>query len=434
MMENTEWKDTEVGKIPIDWNIFKLKEKVDVIMGQSPSSNFYNKNKIGLPFMQGRTTFGDKHHTINMWTSEVKRIAIKDSVLMSVRAPVGDLNIAINELCIGRGLASLNMKNGNNEFLFYLLRAYRDQILNKETGTVFGSINKSGIENLELPFPPFLEQKKIAAILKSLDDKIELNNKMNETLEEMAQTIFKEWFVNFNFPNEEGKPYKDNGGKMIESELGMIPEGWRVKKLESFILDTIGGEWGKEQQDEKHIVPIYSIRGTDIPQIKKGNRGNTPKRFIKEASFDKKHLKIGDLIIEISGGSPTQSTGRVSYISKEILEKFSKMLTCTNFCRSIRLKETKDSNLIYQFLERLYRNDIFFQYENGTTGIKNLDLKSVFSSEKIAYPINLEVINNFNYIIGGLYRTIQEKGNQNESLIKTRDILLPKLMSGEIKV
>ncbi|MGO2118504.1 MAG: restriction endonuclease subunit S [Fusobacterium sp.] len=412
MKENTEWKDTEVGKIPIDWNIFKLKEKVDVIMGQSPSSNFYNKNKIGLPFMQGRTTFGDKHHTINMWTSEVKRIAIKDSVLMSVRAPVGDLNIAINELCIGRGLASLNMKNGNNEFLFYLLRAYRDQILNKETGTVFGSINKSGIENLELPFPPFLEQKKIAAILKSLDDKIELNNKMNETLEEMAQTIFKEWFVNFNFPNEEGKPYKDNGGKMIESELGMIPEGWRVGRLKELLSNIKETVKILELNSSDPYLPIDCIPMKSLGIQEYKNSEEAKSSLIR---FRKNDILLGAMRVyfhRVSLAPFDGITRSTCFVLRPNNRKYLEFLTLSVFMEdtiSYANSTSKGTTMPYA------------TWENGLG-----DMKLVIPEEK--------VIESFKIATSGFLDKTRDNIFQQNVLVKTRDTLLPKLMNGEVKV
>ncbi len=128
------FKDTELGKIPLEWELCELKDKVNIVMGQSPKSEFYNKNKEGVPFMQGRTTFGDKYHEIDTWCTEPKRFANKADVLMSVRAPVGDVNIATMNLCIGRGLASLSMKNNNNEYLYYLLKNYVDVITSKGSG------------------------------------------------------------------------------------------------------------------------------------------------------------------------------------------------------------------------------------------------------------------------------------------------------------
>ena len=106
----------------MQFNKIKLKDIADINMGQSPSGSSYNNNGRGTPFLQGNKTFGFLYPTIDTWTTEPKKIGKKNSVLMSVRAPVGDLNIANKDICIGRGLCSIEMKNGNNQYLYYLLK------------------------------------------------------------------------------------------------------------------------------------------------------------------------------------------------------------------------------------------------------------------------------------------------------------------------
>jgi len=136
--------------LSLEWKTVELKSIAEVIMGQSPKSEFYNQNRKGMPFLQGNKTFGDKYPSFELFTTSIKKVAEKDSVLMSVRAPVGDLNIAQEDICIGRGVCSIKMKNGYNEFLYYLLKANISQLINKESGTVFGSINKKDIETFEV--------------------------------------------------------------------------------------------------------------------------------------------------------------------------------------------------------------------------------------------------------------------------------------------
>src|SRR5699024_8577850 len=116
------------------------------------------------------------------------------------------------------------------KYLYQLLKSplMKNQYKSMSTGTAQPQLPIKDIKKLELIVPPLEEQEKIANILSSLDDKIELNNDMNKTLEEMAQSIFKRWFVDFEFPNEDGEPYKSSGGEMVDSELGMIPKGWEV--------------------------------------------------------------------------------------------------------------------------------------------------------------------------------------------------------------
>ncbi|MGC9049258.1 MAG: restriction endonuclease subunit S, partial [Patescibacteria group bacterium] len=194
-------------------------------MGQSPSSRFYTLQQEGLPFYQGVTDFGDRFPKKSIYCINPIKIAEHGDVLFSVRAPVGEVNVAVEKCCIGRGVAALSMKNGNNIFLYYLLKMYAKQLKSIAGGTTYESINKDQIENIEFLIPEdSKEQKRIADILSAFDEKIEVNSKIIKTLEEMASAIFKEWFINFKFPGWEKT-------KFVDSELGKIPEGWRIGYL-----------------------------------------------------------------------------------------------------------------------------------------------------------------------------------------------------------
>lgn len=158
----------------------KLGNIVDLTMGQSPKSEYYNFEKQGLPFLQGNKDFGFKYPSLDIYTSNITKVAEKNDILMSVRAPVGDINIAPEKLCIGRGLCSLKMKESNNIFLYYLLKYYSNVFINNESGTVFGSINKNDINNLTILIPKDIgDQDKIGQILNQIDSKIEVNMKIN---------------------------------------------------------------------------------------------------------------------------------------------------------------------------------------------------------------------------------------------------------------
>ena len=168
----------------------KLKDQCYIVMGQSPSSKYYNQCNNGIPFLQGRKTFGDKYPKIDTWTTKPLKIGIKNSVLMSVRAPVGDVNIASFDICIGRGLASIKMKNNNNQYLYYLLKNNIENIKRKSSGTVFEAISRSDLENLVLNFNSEEEQLKIEKILDNIDKKIELNNKLNNNLLNLIKNMY----------------------------------------------------------------------------------------------------------------------------------------------------------------------------------------------------------------------------------------------------
>lgn len=160
-----------------------LGDIADVIMGQSPKSEFYNAEGRGMPFLQGNRTFGKRYPVFDTYTTMPTKTAKAGDVIMSVRAPVGDLNFTLVDMCLGRGVCSIRMKNGNQDYLFYLLKYYMPQLLSKESGTVFGSVNRNDINGLELDIPYDEEQqRRIARALTILDDKIEVNDAINENL------------------------------------------------------------------------------------------------------------------------------------------------------------------------------------------------------------------------------------------------------------
>ena len=163
--------------------VCKLEDIAVVTMGQSPKSEYYNAIGEGMPFLQGNRTFGLIYPTFDTYTTQPTKIAEAGDVIMSVRAPVGDLNITPVQMCLGRGVCSLRMKNGNQEFLFYLMKYYAPQLIKKESGTVFGSVNRNDINGLEIDIPLDEEiQKRIGRYLGAIDSKIETNNKINDNL------------------------------------------------------------------------------------------------------------------------------------------------------------------------------------------------------------------------------------------------------------
>lgn len=162
---------------------FKLEEIVDITMGQSPKSEYYNNEGNGYPFLQGNRTFGFKYPVFDTYTEVMTKPAKAGDVIMSVRAPVGDLNITPVDMCLGRGVCSLRMKNGNQSFLYYMMKYYVPNLLKKESGTVFGSVNLKDISGLEIDIPNDEQvQSIIARYLEAIDDKIELNNMINNNL------------------------------------------------------------------------------------------------------------------------------------------------------------------------------------------------------------------------------------------------------------
>lgn len=324
--------------------------------------------------------------------------------------------------------------NLNIDFLFYVLssKRYQSILFNAGTGSGQPNLSPKAILSTEIPYLSYDEQKRIADVLSALDDKIEVNNKINDNLEKQAQAIFKQWFVDFEFPDQEGEPYKTNGGEFIDSELGEIPLGWRVGRISDLVLSRIGGDWGKETKMANFISEVYCIRGADINDIVRGNKGKMPTRYILEKNYKAKKLEAHDLVIEISGGSPTQSTGRIALITDPLLNRYDKPMICTNFCRAIKPLENY-SYFFYYNWRYLYDLTLMFSYENGTTGIKNLDINSLIDNERVVIPDEATLIR-FNDYIENISENTFLNGSQTESLSELRDYLLPKLMSGEVRV
>lgn len=140
---------------------YKLSEIASITMGQSPKSSAYNTNMIGLPFLQGRTTFGDKYPTFDTWTSEWNKEAKCYDILFTVRAPVGDLNIATTKIAIGRGIAAIHPTKVSSLYLYYLLQANKHNFLTSSVGTIFDSINKDALESIKLDIHTEQEQRHI---------------------------------------------------------------------------------------------------------------------------------------------------------------------------------------------------------------------------------------------------------------------------------
>ena len=148
------FKESEFGLIPGGWRVGSLSDLTEITMGQSPSGKSYNETGDGMLFYQGRAEFGDRYPSIRLYTTEPSRIAEQNSVLLSVRAPVGDTNIAYNKCCIGRGLASITAKHGFNSFIFYMIKSLKDQFdLYNGEGTVFGSINRDSLNSMKVIVP-----------------------------------------------------------------------------------------------------------------------------------------------------------------------------------------------------------------------------------------------------------------------------------------
>jgi type I restriction enzyme S subunit len=296
-------------------------------------------------------------------------------------------------------------------------------------GGVRGSLEWEDFLNMQFPIPAPEKQREIVSEYNTVQKRIDLNNQLIQKLEETAQTIYKQWFVDFEFPNENGKPYKSNGGEMIESEIGEIPKGWKVGKLKEIVISTLGGDWGTDSLQDGYNSKVCCIRGTDIPRISKGIKRDLPVRFILSKNETQKILNPKDIVIELSGGSPTQSTGRSVYINEQLLEYLNEKLICSNFCRIIRIKEDF-SEYAFCSIINMYNNNVFFRYENSSNGVKNLDIDGVFSDEVISIPNNC-ILKKYSALFSKHYSLILFLGKELEKLTELQSLLLSKMATIE---
>lgn len=356
---------------------YNLKEIVDVTMGQSPKSQFYNTEGQGIPFLQGNRTFGLKYPTFDTYTTKITKEASMGDVIMSVRAPVGELNISPINICLGRGVCSLRMKNGNQEFLYYMMKYYRKQLIKKESGTVFGSVNKKDIEGLEVNIPENIEvQKKIARFLSMLDEKIELNNSINKNLEQQANTIYQSFF----------SPKSGIQGKRVTlDEYCSIFTG---KKNANASVD--GGKYK------------FFTCAPDALQI-------------DSYIFD------GNAIIVSGNGA---YTGRTRFYSGRF-DLYQRTYACT-------LLDGVNPDYIFP-LYWFVKLELSKKIMGGTRG-SAIPYIVINDLAKFEFTYSKEIFDTYMPLFKSLTESIRTNELENERLAELRDTLLPQLMSGELDV
>jgi type I restriction enzyme S subunit len=273
---------------------------------------------------------------------------------------------------------------------------------------------------MEIKIPPLAEQKAIAEALSSFDDKIENNNKQNELLEKTAQALYKEWFVEFNFPNSEGKPYKASGGEMIYNEQLKkdIPKDLSVKKIKDIVKINIRGISPKYAEDGVKVLNQRCIRNGIVQEeaIKYHN--------IKLRKFDKKYyLQPNDILINSMG---VGTLGRISQVTKVYGEYL--IHNCITIIRANK-QIIKPLILGYNIksMQLLFEN--MAQGSTGQTSLKNKQLDEIY----MLVP-NMRVQNNVNNLLKSCNYQKDLNQKENETLKQMRDTLLPKLMSGEVRV
>ena len=360
--------------------------------------------------------------------SRAKRKVETNDILISTVRPnqkhYGIIKTKKENLIVSTGFAVLRAKKHivSPDYLYkFLIQSditnYLQSIGEGSTST-FPAVKPSVIGDLEINLPPLPEQKAIANILSSLDEKIEINNKINQNLENMAQEIFKQWFVDFEFPNEDGKPYKSSGGEMVESELGMIPKDWEVVELDDIINVNRRGFSPKYADSGTKVINQRCIRNHNI--VDEAIQYNDLK--LKKPS-NEVFLKPKDILINSMG---VGTLGRVA--QRTLVNELAIIHSCITI---IRANENKINAYI---LGRYFISNEkeLVNLSIGTTGqtsLKNKDLAKI----KIILP-SINIQNMISDTLMNISINTDCNLNQNRNLSNLRDTLLPKLMSGEIRV
>lgn len=320
-------------------------------------------------------------------------------------------NVRINS---GMVIIRINKNLVNNYFLYYILisKQIKSLIKNISTGSAQPQIPIKILKNIEIYLPSLDEQKAIAGVLSAFDDKIELNNRLIKNLEEQAQTLYKHWFVDFEFPNENGQPYKSSGGTFKDSELGKIPTDWEVKKLGELIQKnskkiTAYEMWKNLKVIDLSVMPQFSL---NIQNFNSGKNFATNIYKLKE--FD---LLFGSIrsYFGKAGFSPINGgvTGTVHSFSPKV-------------------------QYIYSYILELITNKEFVDKTvKLSTGTKMPIINwDTFINIEVCLPQNDDIMKCFNDEILPMIYEIKTKILENQKLAEMRDYLLPKLMSGKIRV
>ncbi|WP_042395731.1 restriction endonuclease subunit S [Clostridium saudiense] len=309
----------------------------------------------------------------------------------------------------------------DNDFIYYLsispeFRNVAIKAMNGSSGRQ--RVQKDVLENSEFLLPPLDEQKAIAKILSDLDEKIGVNNKINKKLEEMVQAIFKQWFVDFEFPNEDGKPYKSSGGEMVESELGMIPKGWKVVEIDDITM-----------LNRRGFSPKYSESGIKVINQRCVRNHNLVDEAIQYHDLSQKKvpdevfLKSKDILINSMG---VGTLGRVA--QRSLISEKSIVHSCITI---LRANEDKINPYILGRYIISMESELE-QLGTGTTGQTSLNNKVLGKQKMVVAPMSVQ--NKIADTLKTISINIDSKLIENIKLTNLRDTLLPKLMSGEIRV
>ncbi|WP_353418420.1 restriction endonuclease subunit S [Staphylococcus delphini] len=410
----------------MEFKRYRIEEIGTVVGGGTPSTknpNYYGGN---IPWITPKDLanyenryiqYGERNITDEGLKHSSAKLVPANTILMTSRAPIGYLAIAANEVSTNQGFKSIicDKKVVSPKFLYYLLQYEMENIKSLGTGSTFSEISGKVVKNIEVYLPNIENQKKIEDILDAVDEKIETNQHIIANLQELSQTLFKRWFVDFEFPNENGNPYKSSGGEMVDSELGKIPKGWECVYLKDIVhhkKDTFNPKKSNESEVKHFSLPAFD--SGQYPTIDNVTDIKSNKWIIDENC------------ILFSKMNPTTRRIWVTSYNENFL----------NVASSEFVVLKNDNSYRNAFIYNICISDKFNEYlVSNTTGSTNSRQRvkpDIAVQYRFAY--NEEVSYLLSEKIEPYIEKIKIIREQNQNLTQLRDTLLPKLMSGEIEI
>lgn len=424
------------------WTEGKLGDFVDLITGFPFKSKNYTDNPNDIRLLRGDNIAQQylRWEKAKFWpkqnTDEYKKYFLqKGDVVLAMDRPwiEAGLKIArvqdkdVPSLLVQRVSRLRGTDRLNSRFLYYVLTnpIFTSYVLGIQTGTGIPHISATQIRDYKFLLPPLDVQEKIAEILGDLDDKIELNRRINETLENIAMALYKHWFVDFG-------PFQDEGFKDVGN--GVLPKSWNACLLKEVVDTFKGGDWGQEVPTDKETISVNVIRGTDFYDIRAGLTTSIPTRYIKESSYKSRNLEVSDIVVENSVNSKTRCIGQNILVTEDILNMIGRNAISASFCKVLRLKDKSLTPLVHLKMKYLYDTGAMEEYQNiSSNGIGNFQAKSF--AETLLIPIPPEnIYNNWLVSTNDILQQIAKNRLNTNTLITTRDYLLSNLLSSEINV
>lgn len=420
-----------------EWNVCSIDELGSVNRGKSKHRPRNDVILFGglYPFIQ-TSDVKNANLYISEYDTTYSEIGLAQSKLwkkgtlcITIAANIAESAILGIDACFPDSVVGFMPYEGKADLKFvkYMLDEFKVYMQQISKGTTQDNLSLEKLRRIKFYVPSYETQQKIANILSRYDEAIENNNKRIKLLEQMAQNLYKEWFVRFRFPGYEKKHYK-------ESCIGKIPESFNVLKQNEVISDYIGGGWGEEEESSKFPIQAAVVRGADFPEFSKGNISTCPIRFHKKSNYESRIISEDDIVLEVSGGTQEQPVGRTVIVINERLERFKNKLICASFCKLIRLNKKVIAPFYYYYwMQFVYDTRIIDRYQLQSTGIINFKFEYFLRKGDVLLPPS-NLMWEFDSKVRTIHKQIENLAKANENLTKQRDLLLPRLMSGKLEV